>query len=184
MNPTGAPQLTCTCRSALPFEQGSARLVEWLEERTHSTNRSTPRIRPCAGSWSTTTDTLEALVSGRRRVDSRRWTPTIRGWDARSWGAVLHMGSSRPGPGRGDPAHHRYMSVPDFTAERSSSSVQIPDSLHSSVMAPAICSALSFTHVQSVGHTLSERLRHQREHFAVQRAGAATMSPPRPCHLH
>ena len=48
-------------------------------ERTHSTNRSTPRTRPRAGELAATTNALKALVSGPHLTGGRRWLATIRG---------------------------------------------------------------------------------------------------------
>jgi hypothetical protein len=67
--------------------------VEWFVERTHSTNRSTPRVRPYAASRSTITDALKALVSWLHLVGDERWAATIRGRDIRSLGAVHHVHS-------------------------------------------------------------------------------------------
>jgi hypothetical protein len=63
--------------------------VEWFVERTHSINRSRARVRPYAASQLTITDMLRPLVSGLHLVDGERWAATIRGRDARSFGAVL-----------------------------------------------------------------------------------------------
>jgi len=46
-------------------------VVEWFVERTHSTNRSTPRTRLYAASRGATTDTLNVLVNGLHLAGSR-----------------------------------------------------------------------------------------------------------------
>ena len=69
--------------------------MECFVERTHSTNRSTPRTRPQAASRSTTTGTLKPLVNALHLVGDRRRVATIRGWNARSFGAVLPVVSTR-----------------------------------------------------------------------------------------
>jgi hypothetical protein len=71
-------------------------LLEWFVERSHSTNRSTPRTRPSAPRRSTATDNPKVLVNGSLLVGGRRLAATIRGRDARLCGAVLLVYCTAP----------------------------------------------------------------------------------------